>query len=112
MNVLASGREAKRSGNTGANFNVLNHAAEYGLSLETRGLEWDRVTARSDSSAATVLDVMDVPRSACTTWGIAWMAKISDIISTARGPDSPAWTRAPTMYQEWVSGLLRVWLSP
>ena len=62
MNVLASASEPKRSGNTGANFNVLNHDSEYGLSFETRGREWDRVTSRSDSSAATVLDVMDVPR--------------------------------------------------
>src|SRR5674536_331552 len=100
MNALASAREPKRSGNTGANFNVLNHDSEYGLSFETRGREWDLVTSRSESSAATVLDVMDVPRSACTTWGMPWMPKISFIISTARGPDSWACTCAPTMYRE------------
>ena len=63
----------------------------------TRGREWDLVTSRSASSAATVLDVMDVPRSACTTFGIPWMAKISRIISTARTADSAACTCAPTM---------------
>src|SRR5450830_2176981 len=97
MNVLASVTEPNRSGNTWANFNVLNHDSEYGLSFETRGREWDRVTSRSESNAATVLDVMDVPRSACTTFGIPWMAKISVIISAARTADSPAWTCAPTM---------------
>src|SRR5450830_467292 len=100
MNERASAREPKRSGNTGANFSVLNHDSEYGLSFETRGREWDRVTSRSESSAATVLDVMDVPRSACTTFGMPWMPKISVIISAARTADSWAWTRAPTMYRE------------
>src|SRR5674476_1592402 len=100
MKLLASVTESKRSGNTGANFNVLNHDSEYGLSFETRGREWDLVTSRSESSAATVLDVMDVPRSACTTFGIPWMAKISRIISVARTADSPACTCAPTMYRE------------
>src|SRR5664280_956272 len=100
MNALASAREPKRSGNTGANFNVLNHDSEYGLSLDTRGRLWDLVTSRSANNAATVLDVMDVPRSACTTRGIPWMAKISFIISTARTADSAACTCAPTMYRE------------
>src|SRR5665647_1688110 len=100
MKFLASVREPKRSGNTGANLSVLNHDSEYGLSLETRGREWDLVTSRSDSSAATVLLVMDVPRSACTTCGIPWMVKISRIISVARTADSPACTCAPTMYRE------------
>src|SRR5450759_1302215 len=97
MKLLASPREPKRSGNTGANLSVLNHDSEYGLSLETRGLEWDLVTSRSDSSAATVLDVIEVPRSACTTRGMPWMAKISVIISAARTADSWACTGAPTM---------------
>src|SRR5450756_1687532 len=97
MNALASSNEPKRSGNTGANFNVLNHDSEYGLSLETRGREWDLVTSRSDSNAATVLLVMDVPRSACTPRGTSWIAKISRIISAARTADSWAWTCAPTM---------------
>jgi len=68
--------------------------------LLTRGLEWDLVTSRSASSAATVLLVMDVPRSACTTCGVPWMAKISVIISVARTADSWACTCAPTMYWE------------
>src|SRR5450830_293119 len=100
MNERASAREPKRSGNTGANFSVLNHDSEYGLSFETWGREWDLVTSRSESSTATVLDVMDVPRSACTTRGITWMAKISFIISVARTADSWACTCAPTMYRE------------
>src|SRR5450830_796397 len=100
MKPLASPSEPKRSGNTGANFSVLNHDSEYGLSFETRGREWDLVTSRSESSAATVLDVMDVPRSACTTFGMPWMTKIPVIISVARTADSWACTRAQTMYRE------------
>src|SRR5450756_1763061 len=96
----ASARAPKRSGMVGAYFKVLNQASEYGLSLETLGRECDLVTSKSDSSAATVLDVIDVPRSAWTTWGIPWTPKISFIISTAKGPDSWAWTTAPTMYRE------------
>ena len=68
--------------------------------IETRGREWDRVTFRSDSRVATVLEVMqviEVPRSAYTTWGTPWMPKICFIISSASSPDSWAWTWAPTM---------------
>src|SRR5450759_192874 len=97
MNALASSNEAKRSGNPGANFNFVNHDCEYGLSLDTRGREWDLVTSRSDSNAATVLLVIDVPRSAWTTAGMPWIPKISRIISTARTADTWAWTYAPTM---------------
>src|SRR6202453_3165237 len=67
MNCLASQSDPKRSGNAGPYFNVLNNDSEYGLSLDTRGRECDRVTSRSASSAATVLLVIEVPRSACTT---------------------------------------------
>ena len=67
MNLLASGSEPKRSGKTGANFNVLNRVSEYGLSFETRGLEWERVTSKSESNVARLLLVIDVPLSACTT---------------------------------------------
>src|SRR5680860_1406639 len=88
MKALASGREPKRSGNVGANFSDLNQASLYGLSLLTRGREWDRVTSRSESSAATVLDVIEVPRSAWTICGMPWIPKISFIISTASSPDS------------------------
>src|SRR5665647_3305810 len=100
MNARASPTEPKRSGNTGANLRVLNHASLNGLSLLTRGRECDLVTSRSDNNVATVFDVIDVPRSAWTTCGVPWMPKISFIISTANGPDSWAWTTAPTMYRE------------
>src|ERR1700755_118242 len=69
MNCLAWQSDPKRSGNSGPYFKVLNNDSEYGLSLDTRGRECDRVTSRSASSAATVLLVIDVPRSACTTRG-------------------------------------------
>ena len=49
MKALACWRDPNRSGKTGAYFKVLNHASEYGLSLDTRGREWDRVTSRSAS---------------------------------------------------------------
>jgi hypothetical protein len=40
---------------------------------------------------------MDVPRSACTTWGTPWIPTIPFIISTASTPDSVAWTCAPPL---------------
>src|SRR6476659_3076238 len=88
MNCRAACRELNRSGNTGAYFSVLFHASLNGLSLETLGLEWDRVTPRSSSRAATGLLVIDVPRSACTTCGMPWTPKISVINSTANAADS------------------------
>src|SRR5882757_725512 len=100
MNCLASHSDPKHSGNAGPYFNVLNNASEYGLSLDTRGLECDRVTSRSASRAATVLLVIDVPRSACTTCGTPWMEKICSISSFARTPDSWVWTWTPTMNLE------------
>src|SRR5271163_4576976 len=81
MNCLASQSDPKRSGNAGPYFKVLNSDSEYGLSLDTRGRECDRVTSRSASSAATVLLVIDVPRSACTTCGTPCTAKICSISS-------------------------------
>jgi len=69
MNALAACREPNRSGKTGAYFIVLNHASEYGLSLETRGREWDLVTSRSASRVATVLLVIEVPRSGAARSG-------------------------------------------
>src|SRR5271163_2962855 len=72
MNCLASQSDPKRSGNAGPYFNVLNNDSEYGLSLDTRGRECDRVTSRSASSAATVLLVIDVPRMlSCVSRGLA-----------------------------------------
>ncbi|WP_241978620.1 MULTISPECIES: hypothetical protein [unclassified Cryobacterium] len=55
------------------------------------------MTSRSESSAATVLLVIDVPRSAWTTCRVPWMEKVSVIISVARTADSAGWTFAPTM---------------
>ena len=97
MNCLASQSDPNRSGNSGPYFKVLNSDSEYGLSLDTRGRECDRVTSRSASNAATVLLVIDVPRSACTTCGTPCTAKICSISSLARTPDSWAWTWTPTM---------------
>src|SRR5450631_990178 len=100
MNALAACRELNRSGNTGAYFSVLFHAWENGLSLETLGLEWERVTPRSSRRVATGLLVIDVPRSACTTCGTPCTPKISVINSTANAADSVLCTCAPTMYLE------------
>jgi hypothetical protein len=93
-------REPNRSAKTGRYFSVLNSDSLYGLSLLTLGRECERVTFRSASRAATVLDVIEVPRSACTTCGTPWIPKISLIISWAKGPDSWACTCAPMMYRE------------
>src|SRR3954468_6951300 len=103
MNARAWARDANRSGKTGAYFNVLNQASLYGLSLDTFGRECDRVTARSSSSSATDFDVIEVPRSACTTCGTPCASNPSRIIVAARGPDSRAWTRPPTMYRDQTS---------
>src|SRR5437588_8225092 len=100
MNCLAFPTDPNRSGNSGPYFKVLNSDSEYGLSFDTLGLECDRVTSRSASRAATVLLVIDVPRSACTTCGTPWTEKICSISSLARTPDSWAWTWTPTMYRE------------
>src|SRR6476646_8322498 len=81
MNCLASLSDPKHSGNSGQYFKVLNNDSEYGLSLDTRGRECDRVTSRSASSATTVLLVIEVPRSACTTRGTPWTVKTCSISS-------------------------------
>src|SRR5450759_405952 len=81
----ASARQPKRSGKVGLYFRVLNQASEYGLSLETFGRECDLVTSRSDRSAATVLEVIDVPRSAWTTCGIPWTARARDLPGSLEG---------------------------
>lgn len=92
--ALAACRLVNRSGNAGAYFRVLFHASEYGLSLETLGLEW------ASSRVATGLLVIAVPRSACTTLGMPWAPKICVISSTANTAASVLWTCAPTMYRE------------
>src|SRR3979490_1363473 len=96
MNFLACASDPKHSGNSGPYFKVLNSDSEYGLSLDTRGRECDRVTSRSASSAATVLLVIDVPRSACTTCGTPCPRKTASTTALARTPDSWAWTWTPT----------------
>jgi hypothetical protein len=57
----------ERARKAGQYFSVLNCASLYGLSLLTFGWECDLRIARSGSSADTVMDVIEVPRS-------AWMA--------------------------------------
>ena len=75
VNVVAPGEERtqkeraswidpKRSGKPGRYLSVLNCASEYQLALETCGRECDLVTPRSESSSATGLDVIELPRSA------------------------------------------------
>jgi len=64
MKVRAWPRLGNRSANTGAYFRVLNQPSLNGLSFETPDQECDLVIYKSDSSAAAVLLVIDVPRSA------------------------------------------------
>src|SRR5487761_882264 len=64
LKARASSRVAKLPGNAGQYLRVLNADSEYGLSLDTRGREWLRLTWRSASSWVTVLDVIEVPLSA------------------------------------------------
>jgi hypothetical protein len=56
----------KRSGNSGRYFRVRNWLSEYGLSFETYGRLCVLVTPRSASKNATGLELMEVPRSACS----------------------------------------------
>ena len=49
---------------TGTNLRVLNHDSDYGLSILTPALKCHFVSSKSDNNAATVLVVIDVPRSA------------------------------------------------
>lgn len=49
-----------------------------GLSLETCGRLWLRATPRSTSSWATGLEVIDVPRSACT---VSWSRPMPRVVS-------------------------------
>ena len=58
-------------------FDVLNAASEKGLSFDTCGRECDRTTCRSARRSAIFFDVIEVPRSACTTRGTPWVANTS-----------------------------------
>src|SRR6266704_3202229 len=58
--------QPKRSGNSGRYFMVRNWLSEYGLSSETCGRLCVLVTPRSASRKATGLELIDVPRSACS----------------------------------------------
>ena len=76
----------------------LELASEYGLSLEKCGREWLLVIPRSASSSATDLDVIEVPRSACSVSsydGYVVLAAVSPMKSCAnsavsREPNHPA----------------------
>ena len=48
MNPRASWIEAKRSGNSGPYFRVLNSASLQRFAMGNRGPDWDRVTSRSE----------------------------------------------------------------
>src|ERR1700738_5273741 len=97
MNCLASQSDPTHSGNSGPYFRLLNNDPEYVLSVHPRGQQCEPVTSETASSAATVLLVIDVPRSACTTWGTPCTVNTRSINSLARTPDSGAWTSTPTM---------------
>src|SRR5271168_186234 len=56
----------KRPGNSGRYFMVRNWLSEYGLSSETCGRLCVLVTPKSASKNATGLELIDVPRSACS----------------------------------------------
>src|SRR4030042_572953 len=67
-----------RVGNPGLYLRVLNWLSEYGLSLETWGRLWLLVTPRSESSSATVLEIIADPRS-------AWIVRSPFSIHADRG---------------------------
>jgi hypothetical protein len=92
-------------GNAGQYLSVLNCASEYGLSLDTCGREWDWSIPSSASRPATVLEVMDVPRSAWIEAGLtpalAAMALVKN--SLARVPFSVGQISQCTTFREKIS---------
>lgn len=77
---------AEPLGESGPVFDHLEHRLGARVVVGHVRRECERVTSRSASSAATVLLVIDVPRSACTTSGMPRTAKMSVIISAANSP--------------------------
>src|SRR5207245_9394689 len=79
----------KRSGNSGRYFMVRNWLSEYGLSSETCGRLWVFVIPKSASRKATGLELIDVPRSACSVscpgrmFCFAQLSSISRLASSA-----------------------------
>src|SRR5450830_30131 len=88
QNVRASWTVLKRRGKSCRYFIVLNCASEKGLSFDTRGREWDRVTPRSTRSAETGLDVIEVPRSACTVCGAVPLLRIASLMKSFASSES------------------------
>jgi hypothetical protein len=77
----------------------LNCASEYGLSSETWGRECVFSTPRSHSFCATVREVIDEPRSACSVnWpgSIPCRRQVSAMNSSASAADSFVATIQPT----------------
>ena len=105
MNMVVLGEEAvqecpgldqtaERAGEVVQVFQGLELRLGVGLSLETRGREW--VTPRSTSNAGTRLDVIEVPRSACTVCGAdPFRAIASSMKSFASTESSAAATTHP-----------------
>ena len=52
------------------------------------GLEWERVTPRSASSAETGLEVIEVPRSACTVCGVAPLRSMASAMKSVARRES------------------------
>src|SRR5215207_3989241 len=88
QNCRAWASEANDVGNSGRYFRVLNWASENGLSFDTRGREWERVMPRSVSSAETGLEVIEVPRSACTVCGVAPLRSIASAMKSFASRES------------------------
>src|SRR5450759_1091072 len=88
QNARASWTVAKDPGKSCRYFIVLNCASENGLSLLTRGREWERVTPRSASRAETGLEVIEVPRSACTVCGTVPLRAIASAMKSFASRES------------------------
>src|SRR3974390_284331 len=92
-------------GNAGQYLRVLNCASEYGLSLDTCGRECDWSMPSRASRPVTVLEVIEVPRSAWMAMGaippLAWMAGAMN--SFARAPVSAGQISQPMTLREKMS---------
>jgi hypothetical protein len=111
QNARASCSDPNVPGNAGQYFSVLNCASLYGLSLLTFGRECDLRIARSDSSADTGLDVIEVPRSAWMAYGAMPLFRrtASVMKSFASSPSSVACTSKCTAQREKISSITYRW---
>jgi hypothetical protein len=111
QNARASWSDPNVPGNAGQYFSVLNCASLNGLSLLTFGRECDLRMSRSESSAGTGLDVIEVPRSAWMACGaVPPLRRTASVMkSFASSPSSAACTSKCTAHRQKMSIITYRW---